>query len=438
MILERTIPFAPLSRKHADYIESGINARWCVAEGSIRSGKTISNCIIAAIRLEVCRDRLHLASGSTLANAKLNIGVCNGFGLEALFRGRCRWGKYRDNDALYIQTQTGEKIVIFVGGGKSDSYRRILGNSYGIWIATEINEHYDSEDSRSSFIKVALGRQAAAQDPLTLWDLNPCNPHHSIYTNYIDLYREQNLPGYQYQHFVLDDNLSISESRKEEIKAQYNPQSVWYRRDILGVRTTAAGLIFRQFADNPEQWMIDKAPEDLQFITYGVDFGESTSHTVFVASGLKRNGRGVVALAEHKLESKGVDPSRIESEFVDFVQRVMMTYPQVKHNYAFCDHPETLVNGLNLALHKAGLPVRAVLASKEPINARIYAQVKLLNRGQMQLMRECKLLSYSLQNQVWDESKAEDTRLDNEPDVADVADAWEYSWEAFIDQLGVR
>ena len=53
-------------------------------------------------------------------------------------------------------------------------------------------------------------------------------------------------------------------------------------------------------------------------------------------------------------------------------------------------------------------------------------------------MRECKLLSYSLQNQVWDESKAEDTRLDNEPDVADVADAWEYSWEAFIDQLGVR
>ena len=75
MILERTIPFAPLSRKHAEYIENGIDARWCVAEGSIRSGKTISNCIIAAIRLEVCRDKLHLASGSTLANAKLNIGV---------------------------------------------------------------------------------------------------------------------------------------------------------------------------------------------------------------------------------------------------------------------------------------------------------------------------------------------------------------------------
>ena len=41
-------------------------------------------------------------------------------------------------------------------------YKRILGNSYGLWIATEINEHYDSDDSRESFIKVAMGRQAAA------------------------------------------------------------------------------------------------------------------------------------------------------------------------------------------------------------------------------------------------------------------------------------
>lgn len=442
MILERTIPFAPLSRKHAEYIESGVDARWCVAEGSIRSGKTISNCIIAAIRLEVCRDRLHLASGSTLANAKLNIGVCNGFGLEALFRGRCRWGKYRDNDALYIQTQTGEKIVIFVGGGKSDSYRRILGNSYGIWIATEINEHYDSEDSRSSFIKVALGRQAAAQDPLTLWDLNPCNPHHSIYTNYIDLYREQKLPGYIYQHFVLDDNLSIPESRKEEIRAQYNPQSVWYRRDILGVRTTAAGLIFRQFADNPSNWLIDELTESekksLRFITFGVDYGENKSHTVFVATGFNRNASSIYALAERKLDSKGIDPVAIENAFVEFVRDVMRLYPGVRLTYAFCDHPETITNGINKRLQKERLPLVAVTARKEEINTRIYAQDKMLNLGIMKIHKRCPMLVHSLSNQVWDEKETGDVRLDNDPDIADIADAWEYSWQPFIDEIGVR
>jgi len=438
MILERSIPFAPLSLKHARYIEGGIDARMSVAEGAIRSGKTIDHCIIAAARLEITRDRIHLASGSTLANAKLNIGVCNGFGLEALFRGRCRWGKYRDNEALYIQTQTGEKVVIFVGGAKADSYKRILGNSYGIWIATEINEHFDSDDSRVSFVKVALGRQAAALDPLTLWDLNPSNPNHKIYSDYIDLYREQKLDGYQYQHFTLDDNLSITEKRREEIKALYNPNSVWYRRDILGQRVIAEGLIFGQFADEPGKWTVDSAPDDIRFITYGIDFGENTSHTVFVCTGIRKNAQGIIALMENKLLSKGVAPDRIESEFVKFVRSAMEAYPRARHTYAFCDHPETIVNGINAALVREKLPVRAVMADKERINTRIYAQEKLLNQGRLAIMSSCPMLIHSLQNQVWDENKVEDIRLDVDPDVADIADAWEYSWESFIDELGVR
>lgn len=49
------------------------------------------------------------------------------------------------------------------------------------------------------------------------------------------------------------------------------------------------------------------------------------------------------------------------------------------------------------------------------------------------------MLIFSLKNQVWDESKkGADVRLDNNPDIADVADAWEYSFEAFIDEIGVR
>ena len=157
-----TIPWGAFSGKHKRYIRAALKNRMCVAEGAIRSGKTIDHCIIAAAYLEQSPDRFHLASGSTIGNAKLNIGVCNGFGLENLFRGRCRWGKYRDNEALFIRTQTGEKVVIFVGGAKADSYKRILGNSYGLWIATEINEHYDCSDSRISFVKVATGRQLAA------------------------------------------------------------------------------------------------------------------------------------------------------------------------------------------------------------------------------------------------------------------------------------
>lgn len=229
-----------------------------VAEGAIRSGKTIDHCIIAAMYLETCKDKIHLATGATIGNAKLNIGVCNGFGLENLFRGRCKWGKYKDNEALYINTQTGQKIVIFTGGGKADSYKRILGNSYGLWIATEINEHFDCEDSRSSFIKVAFGRQVAAIEPLVLWDLNPCNPGNRIYTDYIDKYKEGYVGGYQYEHFTIKDNRSISPERFAEIESQYVKGSVWYRRDILGERCIAEGLVYPMYED-----AIDEPPTDM-------------------------------------------------------------------------------------------------------------------------------------------------------------------------------
>lgn len=245
----QTINWAPFSEKHRQYINNALSNKMNVAEGAIRSGKTIDHCIIAAMYLETCEDKIHLATGATIGNAKLNIGVCNGFGLENLFRGRCKWGKFKDNEALYINTQTGEKIVIFTGAGKADSYKRILGNSYGLWIATEINEHFDSDDSRISFIKVAFGRQVAAIRPIVLWDLNPCNPTHRIYVDYIDKYKTDYVGGYQYEHFTISDNLSITPERLAEIKSQYVVGSIWYRRDILGERCIAEGLVYPMFED---------------------------------------------------------------------------------------------------------------------------------------------------------------------------------------------
>ena len=266
----QTIAWQPFSQKHKDYIKNALANKMNVAEGAIRSGKTIDHCIIAAMYLEQCPDRIHLATGSTLGNAKLNIGVCNGFGLENLFRGRCKWGKYKDNEALFIKTQTGDKVVIFTGASKADAYKRILGNSYGLWIATEINEHYDCDDSRTSFIKVAFGRQVAAVWPLILWDLNPCNPSHSIYKQYIDLYKTQYVGGYQYQHFTIRDNLSITAERLREIESQYVVGSIWYRRDILGERCIAEGLVFPMWEE-----AIAELPQDFVAIDFvlSIDYG---------------------------------------------------------------------------------------------------------------------------------------------------------------------
>ena len=427
-----TIPWGTFSEKHKRYIKSALKNRMCVAEGAIRSGKTIDHCIIAAAYLEETPDKFHLASGSTIGNAKLNIGVCNGFGLENLFRGRCRWGKYRDNEALFIQTKTGEKIVIFTGGAKADAYKRILGNSYGLWIATEINEHFDSTDSRISFIKVASGRQIAAQRPFTLWDLNPCNPKAKIYEDYIDKYREQGLAGgYLYEHFTVKDNATITPERFAEIESRYDPQTVWYRRDILGERAAAEGLIYQLFADQPDKFCVDDIPGRIRSATIGVDFGGGTSAHAFVCVGYFDNS--IVVLDEYR-QQEALDPQKLEQDFVDFVRRCQMRWLVTD---VWCDSAEqTLINGLRTAAAKYGLPVNIGNALKKPINDRIRATVMLMGCNRFYVNKACKWTIDALKSAIWDSKKVtEDVRLDNGTTNIDSLDAMEYAFERDIPVL---
>lgn len=426
-----TIPWGEFSPKHKAYIKNALRNRMCVAEGAIRSGKTIDHCIIAAAYLEETPDVYHLASGSTIGNAKLNIGVCNGFGLEALFRGRCRWGKCRDNEALFVQTRTGEKVIIFVGGSKADSYKRILGNSYGLWIATEINEHYDSKDSRTSFLKVATGRQIAALHPFTLWDLNPCNPKASIYEDYIDKYRAQGLAGgYLYQHFTIRDNATITPERIAEIESRYDPNTVWYRRDILGERAVAEGLVYQLFADQPGRYIVDEMPH-VQRATIGVDFGGGTSAHAFCCLG--RVGNSIVVLDEYR-ETEAMNPTKLQQDFVDFVRRCQLRWLVTD---AWCDSAEqTLINGLRTAAAQARLPLNIGNAMKKPINDRIRALCILMGADRFKIYRGCKHTIDALACAIWDSKQVtEDVRLDNGTTNIDSLDALEYAYERDIPVL---
>ena len=428
----QTIPWGAFSPKHKAYIKAALRNRMCVAEGAIRSGKTIDHCIIAAAYLEETPDKFHLASGSTIGNAKLNIGVCNGFGLENLFRGRCHWGKYKDNEALFIDTRTGEKIVIFAGGAKADAYKRILGNSYGLWIATEINEHYDSTDSRTSFVKVASGRQIAARRPFTLWDLNPCNPKASIYENYIDKYRRDGLAGgYLYEHFTIRDNATITPERLREIESQYDPQTVWYRRDILGERAIAEGLIYQAFADRPELFCVDDVPGRIRHAVIGVDFGGGTSAHAFCCVGYFDNS--IVILDEYR-EKEALNPTKLERDFVDFVRRCQMRWLVTD---AWCDSAEqTLINGLRVAAARERLPVNIGNALKRPINDRIRAVCLLMGAGRFFVNNACEHTIDALKSAVWDSKKeTEDVRLDNGSTNIDSLDAMEYAIERDIPTL---
>lgn len=439
-MMTRTIPWGKFSDKHKKYIKTALNYKQSVAEGAVRSGKTIDHCIIFSMYLETCEDKIHLASGSSLPNAKLNIGDCNGFGLEHIFRGRCRWGKYKSNEALFVQTKTGEKIVIFTGGGKSDSYKSILGNSYGGWIATEINEHYDCEDSRTSFIKVAMARQIASVHPFTLWDLNPSNPNADIYKNYIDKF--MGLDWYRYEHFNIFDNATMSQERIEEIQNKYDMNSVWYKRDILGERMVAEGLVFPYFANDCKPYLFkyqhlkEKMKEQgkrFSHLIIGVDFGDNGSKYSWHLTGFTNDWDYMWALDEGDMEkSNSIDATKFCKAFVRFYKRCIECYGYVE--WIFPDSASnTLINTLRAYFYAEGLDGSIIApVKKNELADRTITVDSLLVTGRLKIEEHCKNLINALSELVWDEKKD----IPKDENVNNINDDWDSFCYTFITHSG--
>lgn len=451
---KKTVPFN-FGDKHIEYIRNCVNNTYNIAEGAVRAGKTVDNVYAFAHELETCPDKIHLATGSTAANAKLNIGDANGFGLEAIFRGQCHWGKYKGNDCLVIcgpKTAFKQKIVIFSGAALASSFKKIRGNSYGMWIATEVNLHHDNT------IKEAFNRTLASKRRKFFWDLNPDHPKAPIYVEYIDKYQAKHnegtlLGGMNYQHFTIFDNINISDDSRNAFISQYEKGSIWYQRDILGIRCVAEGLIYRSLAaeyaatdDKNKHHLIKtealaeqlkKGEKNLITINIGVDFGGTGSGHAFVATGITNDYEELIALASerHLEDIEDIDPDTLGQLVVSFVKRIIKKYGYVTAVYP--DNAESvLIRGIKKAMIDAELgnvPVKN--AWKDSINDRIFALTSLSAQHRFLYTEECSTLLEALGTAIWNPKNLVKERLDDGTSDIDSLDAFEYTYERSIKRL---
>lgn len=447
---------------HLAHIRKCRSNMYNIMEGAVRSGKTVDHVLAFAVELCNTEDKFHLATGSTVANAKLNIGDCNGMGLEHIFRGQCRWGQYKGNDALIIRgpyTHYEERVVIFAGGSLASSFQKIRGNSYGMWIATEINLHHDNT------IKEAFNRTIAAKKRKIFWDLNPEHPKAKIYVDYIDRYVAKGKAGElgggcNYTHVTIFDNKNITPERLKEIVDQYDKDSIWYIRDILGQRSIAEGLIYRTLAsaiarsDNPYRIAKDEVRTlirsgQINRITCGIDFGGNGSGHAFVATARTADYSRLIVLRSERYLNGGIDdetgrrlgdidPTGLAQLFIRFLERVQHDYGFVTRVYA--DSAETvLIAGIRAAMLKSGHGnIRVSNARKSRINDRIFATTSLAAQCRLFFTGDCETLEEALSMAVWDPKKIELERLDDGTSDIDSLDAFEYTFERDINRLNKR
>lgn len=420
---------APFTQNQIDYFNRSQFSWLNVAEGGKRGGKNVLQVLAFCRDLEMHPNKLHLIAGVSQATAKLNIIDCDGFGLMNYFEGRCREGKYKERSCLYIDTKTGEKVVLVSGGAKDGDEKYIKGNTYGMAYITEVNECH------RNFVQEVFDRTLSSSDRKIYHDLNPKDPKHWYYEEVLKFHEKKQEAdseyGYNYGHFTIADNLSISDEKLKAILRTYEKGTVWYERDILGKRRTAEGLIYLQFA-NDEERCLTEDDKDVAFARIGVDFGGNKSAHAFYCVGFSKDWKRVTVLDEYYLK-KEITPEKLECDFCDFVLKNKMKYPIWE---ARCDSAETtLIKGLQAAVLKRGIVIDIKKAIKGPIIDRIRFTNMMIGLGRYKIMKHCTNLISAMREAVWDADEIEDVRLDDGQKNIDSLDATEYAIEPSMNDI---
>lgn len=75
----------------------------------------------------------------------------------------------------------------------------------------------------------------------------------------------------------MDDNLSLTEAVKERYRGMYT--GVFFKRYILGEWKSADGVIYRQFADDPERFILDEVRRISSSERWGLTSAETARRT---------------------------------------------------------------------------------------------------------------------------------------------------------------
>ena len=381
-----------MTPKWREYVRESLRYEYNWCEGSYRSGKSVFNTLAFALYLEDTPDKIHLVIASTVSVARSVIEDGDGkLGLRQYFGPRYRVGKYKNNDAGFIQTKDGEKIVIYLGGEMASSFTKFRGISAGGIVMEELDLLHDNT------ISEAKGRILMAKKPKMFISHNPTNPSNPIYDWLSDLQRKGLV---NYSHSTLFDNPALTDARRAEISAQYDPASVFYKRFILGERVVAENLIYNV----PDKDIFS----DFNPSSYGswicvMDPGKSVSATAFIAAAMDF-GTGRLDIFKEYRHRNADNPNGVQKyshdyakDFADFVSdasKEMQSYPDLVIIDSFAN--DDAYRYVCQELEQRGIPTQVKFPigsdgkmGKDPIELRIQRDSSLLWRGKLRFRDIC-------------------------------------------------
>lgn len=415
-------PFSKKQRKVLNWWCSSSPVRDCngiIADGAIRSGKSVAMSlgfvIWAMSEFSACNFAM---CGKTIGSFRRNVLSW----LKLMLRSRGYSVAEQRTENLVIVRRGSIENYFYVFGGKDERSQDLI---QGITLAGVFFDEVALMPE--SFVNQATGR--CSVDGSKFWfNCNPGSPAHWFKTGWIDKRQDKRL---LYLHFTMDDNLSLSEAVRERYRGMYT--GVFFKRYILGEWKSADGVIYRQFADDPERFILDDVPQDIIIGTMGLDFGGNGSAHAGCLVGITRGYRSIVVLDEY-YRKEVIDPGTLTDDVCGFVQRAQT---QCRAASIWCDSAETtLIKGIRTEVFARRIPVEVRNARKGEIIDRIRLCDMLMSQGRFFIMRRCRHTIAALSEAVWDgKSPTKDKRLDDGSTNIDSLDALEYALEPHANRL---
>lgn len=318
-----------------------------VNEGTPRSGKTTAGHFRVARYLVETEDTSHLVVGFNQEQAYKLFLEGEGTGLLHIFAGNCTLRHDDNGDHLEVHTPKGLRRVYYKGGGKSDSYKSILGMSFGSVVFCEINVLHPD------MVQECFRRTFAAHHRWHLADLNPPAPHHPVIKEVFEV------QDTEWQHWTMRDNPIMTAERLAELKKQLRRNPYLFARDWEGKRAIPVGVIYAMFDEGKHT--LQAMPEGAKVVEmfFAGDGGQGDATSLSCNLVIRYRGRFRMLRAANYYHS-GTDTGNVKAmstyavELKGFMQWCSERFGR-RRGHIFID---PACKSLREELHKIGVPTQ--------------------------------------------------------------------------------
>lgn len=390
----------PLAPKQAQFIIES-TAKWNLAHGSVRSGKTVGTLFRFMQAVAECPDSQIWMVGHSSDTIYTNaVRLLLESDQLAVFRPFCTWFSGKR------QLKFMDKTISTLGAKDEGAIGGFQGKTFSLVYCDEITLYPES-------IIDMIDTRLSNPHSMGFASMNPSHPGHKL-KQWIDK-AEAGDKNYYALHFTLDDNPFVDEEYKKRVRNSLS--GLFYKRNYLGLWCLAEGAVF-DFFDRYVH-VLKRPPRAAEYWVAGIDYGTSNNFSCMlmgVSTGVS-NQMGICRWFEKEYvwDSHKMGRQKTNSEYADDVQEFLEPYG-VKSVYV-----DPSAASFKLELRKRGIHV--VDADNDVFNGLTF-MCSEMKKGNLFVCEDCPNMIRELESYVWDPKasiKGEDKPMKKDDHCIDAA-----------------